>query len=112
MAGKKENIAPMWATLRANGLELEESVSLKSNVYLGCAQREIVPDMDLLAAKREMMNRLCHGDGTTGKPDGSNIPDLRVPSKDTANLKSAVPVADARQAANCKRHLAKITCQS
>ena len=50
MAGKKENIAPMWTTLRKNGLELEESVSLKSNVYLGCAQREVVPDMTLLAA--------------------------------------------------------------
>ena len=112
MAGKKENIAPMWATLRANGLELEESVSLKSNVYLGCAQREIIPDMDLLAAKREMMNRLCHGDGTTGKPDGCNIPELRVPSKDTANLKSAVPVADARQAASTNSGKCHISAQS
>ena len=48
MAGKKENIAPMWATLRKAGLELEDAVSLKSNVYLGCAQREVVPDMDLI----------------------------------------------------------------
>ena len=50
MAGKKENIGPMWDTLRANGLELEPAVSLKSNVYLGCAQREIIPNMDLVFA--------------------------------------------------------------
>jgi len=81
MAGKKENIGPMWATLRANGLELEPAVSLKSNVYLGCAQREIVPDMDLMYDKREMMTRLCHGSGS-GKPDGTNIPDLRVSVKE------------------------------
>ena len=80
MAGKKENIKPMWATLRKNGLELEEAVSLKSNVYLGCAQREVVPDLTLLAAKREMMEKLCYGDGASGKPDGTNIPDLHAPS--------------------------------
>jgi hypothetical protein len=76
MAGKKENIGPMWATLRSNGLELEPAVSLKSNVYLCCAQREIQPDMDLLFAKREMMTRLCHGSGS-GKPLSTNIPDLK-----------------------------------
>ena len=52
MAGKKENIGPMWATLQANGLELQ-SVSLKYNVYLGCAQREIVPDIDLMYETRD-----------------------------------------------------------
>ena len=61
MAGLKENIGPMWETLCANGLELEQTVSLKSNVYLGCAQWEIVPDINLIFEKREMMTRLCHG---------------------------------------------------
>ena len=84
MAGKKEHIGPVWATLRKNGLDPEPAVSLKSNVYLGCAQREIVPDMDLLFAKREMMTRLCHGTGS-GKPEGTNIPDLR------ASIKEYVP---------------------
>ena len=75
MAGKKENIGPMWDTLRANGLELEPAVSLKSNVYLGCAQREVIPDMDLVFAKREMMSRLCNAG--QGKPTVSNIPELK-----------------------------------
>ena len=30
MAGKKENLGPMWDTLRSHGLELEPAVSLKS----------------------------------------------------------------------------------
>ena len=81
MAGKKENVGPRRATLRSNGLDLEPAVSLKSNVYLGCAQREIQPDMDLLFAKREMMTRLCHGSGS-GKPEGTNIPDLRASIKE------------------------------
>ena len=85
MAGKKENIGPMWDTLRANGLELEPAVSLKSNVYLGCAQREIVPNMDLVFAKREMMSRLCNAG--QGKPTLSNIPEL----KETLDAISSVP---------------------
>ena len=98
MAGKKENIGPMWATLRAAGLELEPAVSLKSNVYLGCAQREIVPDMDLIFEKREMMTRLCHGSGS-GKPEQSNIPDLR------ASINDSIPnfTASAKPKANKKR---------
>ena len=63
----------------ANGLELEPAVSLKSNVYLGCAQREVIPDMDLVFAKREMMSRLCHAG--QGKPIASNIPELTEPSQ-------------------------------
>ena len=90
MAGKTENIGPMWATVRKNGSELEESVSLKSNVYLGCAQREIVPDMDLMFAKREMMSRLCDGTGS-GKPEGTNIPDLRASVKEFVPNLNASP---------------------
>ena len=96
MAGKKENIGPMWATLRANGLELEQAVSLKSNVYLGCAQREIVPDMDLMYEKREMMTRLCHGTGS-GKPEGTNIPDLR------ASVKEYIPNLNASAKSKVKK---------
>ena len=68
--GKAEEISPMWKTLVSNGLELEDPVSLKANVYLGCAQREVVPDMDVIKSKYEMMSRLCHGAKSgTGKPD-------------------------------------------
>ena len=45
--------------------------------------------MTLLEAKREMMERLCHGTGSSGKPDGTNIPDLRAPSKEATPKSSA-----------------------
>ena len=73
MAGKKCNIKPMWDQLRKEGLDLEPSVSLKSNVYLGCGQREVKPDLPLIAAKREMFTRLCMGDNK-GKPEEAAPP--------------------------------------
>ena len=74
----------MWNTLRAQGLELEPAVSLKSNVYLGCAQREVEVDMDLVFAKREMMNRLCDNTSCSGNPVSTNIPELKEPSDEPA----------------------------
>ena len=103
MAGKAENIAPMWATLRKHGLDLEDAVSLKSNVYLGCAQREIEPDMSLLAAKREMMERICFGDGTSGKPEGTNIPELRAPSGNSPKRTSAKSKKKKKKEANANK---------
>ena len=73
----------MWDALRAKGLDLEPAVSLKPNVYLGCAQREIEADMDLVFAKRERMSRLCDTGGS-GKPDSTNIPELKEPSDEPA----------------------------
>ena len=87
MAGLKENIAPMWNLLRKNGLELEPAVSLKSNVYLGCSQREVEPDQKLIDAKSEMMQRLCFDKSSSGKPTHTNIPDLKEPSEATAPSK-------------------------
>ena len=86
MAGRKENIAPMWDLLRKKGLELEPAVSLKSNVSLGCSQREVQPDQKIIDAKSEMMQRLCF-DKCTGKPLGTNMPDLKERSEATAPSK-------------------------
>ena len=57
MAGKKTNIAPMWKKLREK-LDLEPRVSLSSNVYLGCGQREIPVQKDLQTGKTELFKRL------------------------------------------------------
>ena len=51
MAGRKLNIAPMWAAMRKEGLDLEPSVPLNQNVYLGCGQKEILPDRVLISEK-------------------------------------------------------------
>lgn len=82
MAGKRENIGLMWDLLRSNGLELEDAISVKSNAYLGCAQREVEPNFDFINAKCEMMSRLCLGSGSgTGKPVESSLSTLKEPSE-------------------------------
>ena len=75
MAGKKENIAPMWASLRKEGIDLEPPVSLSENVYLGCGQKAIKPNMDIVNQKREMFQRICHSK-QFGKPISSTEGDL------------------------------------
>ena len=39
MAGKKQNLAPMWKKLMKN-VDIEEPTSLLDHVFLGCTQRE------------------------------------------------------------------------
>ena len=56
--------------------------------------REIVPDMDLVHAKREVMTRLCHSGA--GNQTTSNIPELREPSE---------PIALQKQKKNTKKAL-------
>ena len=67
MAGKKENVAPMWDSLRKEGIDLGPPVPLKQNVYLGCGQKVIEPNMALISQKREMFQRICHF-SAFGKP--------------------------------------------
>ena len=88
MAGRKENITPMWDLLRSKGLELEPAVSLKSNVYLGCSQREVQPDQKIIDAKSEMLQRICFDKTSSGKPLGTNQPELKERSEVTAPAKS------------------------
>ena len=67
MAGKKENISPMWEALRKEGIDLEPPVPLHRNVYSGCGQKVLQPDLGMIANKREMLYRLCHSN-EYGKP--------------------------------------------
>ena len=81
MAGKKTNIAPMWKKLREK-LDLEPPVSLSSNVYLGCGQREIPVQKDLQTGKTELFKRLF-GTDKVSLPDTQNHEDAestRAPS--------------------------------
>ena len=59
MAGKKENLAPMWKILRKD-LELEDSVPSHTNTYLGCNQRNIKIDNTLVNEKDAMFTRLIN----------------------------------------------------
>ena len=59
MAGKKENLSPMWKVLRKH-LELEEAVPSVSNTYLGCNQRNVSTDDAIVKEKHEMFSRLVN----------------------------------------------------
>ena len=48
MAGKKENIAPMWDSLQKEGIGLEPPVPLNQKVYLGCGHKVIEPNEALI----------------------------------------------------------------
>ena len=43
MAGKKQNMAPMWKKWMKN-VDTDEPASLLDHVYLGCSQRECKPN--------------------------------------------------------------------
>ena len=43
VAGKKQNMAPMWKKLMKN-VDLDEPTSFLDHVYLGCTQREYKPN--------------------------------------------------------------------
>ena len=86
MAGRKQNLALMWAALRAEGLDLEPPVPLNESVYLGCSQVEILPDPVIISGKRETFNRLCFT-GPSGKPVAVREPELSDSLPDTFTKK-------------------------
>ena len=45
MAGKKENLAPMWKAMM-KFIELEPAKAMTVSQYLGCAQKEIQPEVE------------------------------------------------------------------
>ena len=57
MAGKKENLSPMWKILGST-LLLEDAVPSVTNTYLGCNQRNITIDEAIVNEKNDMFARL------------------------------------------------------
>ena len=50
MAGKKDNLAPMWVLL-GKDLDIEPPVPLSGNVYLGCQQHDFEPSLEVIVEK-------------------------------------------------------------
>ena len=92
MAGKRTSIPEMWKTLKKGGLELEDPVPLNANVYLGCGQRDVVPNFDLLLQKREYFGRLCAEDKSSGESyaqgdlEHQSSTSSNLPKKNTSNI--------------------------
>ena len=57
MAGRKENLKPMWAELR-KFLDLEPEVPSCNNTYLGCSQRPVSVAENLIKEKADLFMRL------------------------------------------------------
>ena len=68
MAGLKQNIPKMWARLTKAGIDLDPAVKINENVYLGCGQRVLEPNAEIVLAKREMFQRILHS-AKYGKPE-------------------------------------------
>ena len=83
MASRSENIGPMWAAMKAAGLDLEPSVPLSKNVYLGCGQMDVEPDLALIRQKLESFQKICFGE-PSGKTEGNLEDLLENPGGDTA----------------------------
>ena len=82
----------MWEALKKEGIDLKPPVPLQTNTYLGCGQHPVKPDMNLIAKRREMFDRICHGK-TSGKPinsegDLSLVDPLPVQPKGSKSKKS------------------------
>ena len=87
MAGRAENIGPMWAAMKAAGLGLEPSLPLSKNVYLGCGQKDAETDRALISQKFECFQRICLG-GPSGKAEGDLCDLLEAPRGTTSNKKA------------------------
>lgn len=60
LAGKKENIVPMWKALQDTGIELDPPVSLHGDVYLGRAQYNCHNDTVLIQRQQTLNHRLTN----------------------------------------------------
>ena len=80
MAGKKQNLDPMWKILMKD-VDLGEPTSFLDHVYLGCTQRECQISKVFVDNYRSMFESRISAEATeklsetkaTGKPDAETI---------------------------------------
>ena len=53
MAGKEQNMAPMWKTVMKN-VDIDEPTYFLDHVYLGCSQRECKPSETIIEQYTKM----------------------------------------------------------
>ena len=71
LAGKKQNIVPMWKVLN-NEVDLGEPTSFLDHVYLGCTQRQCEISKDIVDNYRTMFESRISA-GATEKYDARKI---------------------------------------
>ena len=70
MAGPKQHLKPMWASLRKH-LDLDPEVKSSSNVYLGCGQNPVPVDKSLIAEKSEVFKFLYEKGSRSSQNDNT-----------------------------------------
>ena len=78
LAGKKQNIDPMWKVLMKD-VDLGEPTSFLDHVYLGCTQRECETSKDILDKHRSMFESRISA-GAKEKPPCAGKPDADISS--------------------------------
>ena len=71
LAGKKQNINPMWKVL--NEVDLREPTSFLDHVYLGCAQRQCEISKDIVDNYRTMFESRISAGATEKLPCSENL---------------------------------------
>ena len=72
VAGKKQNIDPMWKVLNKE-LDLGEPTSFPDHVYLGCTQRKCEISKDIVDNFRTMFESRISARGTKKLPYSENF---------------------------------------
>ena len=72
MAGKKQNLAPMWKKLMKN-VDIDEPTSFLDHVYLGCIQRECKPNETIIEQFSKMFESRISAGATEKLPGGTNL---------------------------------------
>ena len=67
MAGKKQNLGPMWKLLNKE-VDLGEPTSFLDHVYLGCTQRQCQTSKDIVDNYRTMFESRISAEGTEKLP--------------------------------------------
>ena len=57
MAGKEDNLKPMWGKLKDH-FDLDQAISFNKNTYLGCTQRDVSIPKDLVEQKNKFYNEV------------------------------------------------------
>ena len=72
MAGKKQNINPMWKVLNKE-VDLGEPTSFLDHVYLGCTQRQCEVSQDIVDNYRTMFESRISAGATEKLPYSENL---------------------------------------
>ena len=72
LAGKKQNIDPMWKVLMKD-IDLGEPTPFLDHVYLGCTQRECESSKDIVDNYREMFESRISAGAKEKRPYSENF---------------------------------------